>query len=233
MLISRANHSLLLRCLPTAHLFNPLSTTIPNLAAAWSYKPFPPQRFSFPPQRFSLLLQCNTALSFTLPSQPAQGRCSSSLSSAFPKQSKRSNSIQRYSITRLLASMPEHNSATPYQCLSVPAPYFAVKTLPLPCESQLFLSRSPLSFAIVSHHNPITMIFCSVTNQNHDKTTPERCKPVLRYSPAYLRHAFPWHIFSTPTPNKAFPLQIGSLPSPNNSVPLPHGASPSQLLAFP
>lgn len=102
--------------------------------------------------------------------------------------------------------MPEHNSATPYQCLSVPAPYFAVKTLPLPCESQLFLSMSPLSFAIVSHHNPITMIFCSITLQV--KTMTKR-----RLNDAYLRYAFPWHIFSTPTPIKAFPLQIVSMQS--------------------
>lgn len=102
--------------------------------------------------------------------------------------------------------MPEHNSATPYQCLSVPAPYFAVKTLPLPCESQLFLSMSPLSFAIVSHHNPITMIFCSITLQV--KTMTKR-----RLNAANLCYAIPWHIFSTPTPNKAFPLQIVSMQS--------------------
>lgn len=102
--------------------------------------------------------------------------------------------------------MPEHNSATPYQCLSVPAPYFAVKTLPLPCESQLFLSMSPLSFAIVSHHNPITMIFCS-------KTLLVKTMTKRRLNTANLCYAIPWHIFSTPTPNKAFPLQIVSMQS--------------------
>lgn len=141
--------------------------------------------------------------------------------------------------------MPEHNSATPYQCLSVPAPYFAVKTLPLPCEPQLFLSMSPLSFAIVSHHNPITMIFCSITLQV--KTMTKR-----RLNDANLCYAIPQHTFAMPFPGisflrqhrtkrflcescqcKAYPMRIWSMPSPNNSVPLPHGASPSQLVTFP